>query len=345
MTAKVRKRGEEIRKFILANVEHHPRDIAALVAEEFGITRDAVNKHLQMLVQQNAITAEGTGRNKIYRVCSTLKWERKYPLVDNLQEDVVWDSDIKPLLTDLPDNVRRIWFYGFCKMFNDALDHSSGEEIAVTVLRSATDTFILIRDNGEGIFRKIKRAFSLLDERHAVIQLAKGKLTTDPDRHSGEGIFFRSRMFDDFVIISGDVFFSHEFSKLEDWIISTQTSVPGTAVAMRLDNNTARTAKQVFDSYVSGDDYTFSKTVVPVQLAQYGDDLLVSRSQAKRLLAGIDWFKIVIFDFRGVETISQAFADEVFRVFSKQHPEIELVSINENTEVAKMISRAKSTVI
>jgi len=44
--------------------------------------------------------------------------------------------------------------------------------------------------------------------------LAKGKLTTDPKRHSGEGIFFSSRMFDEFDILSGGVF-SHINSKIE----------------------------------------------------------------------------------------------------------------------------------
>jgi hypothetical protein len=54
-----------------------------------------------------------------------------------------------------------------------------------------------------------------------------------------------------------------------------------------------------------------------VRLAKYGNDQLISRSQAKRLLARIELFKIVLFDFSGVETIGQAFADEIFRVFAQ----------------------------
>ena len=98
----------------------------------------------------------------------------------------------------------------------------------------------------------------------------------------------------------------------------------------------------MFDNFSSGEDYAFTKTVVPVSLAQYGDETLVSRSQAKRLLAGVDKFKVVVFDFSGVESVGQAFADEVFRVFRKQHPEMEIVSINANKAVAQMISRAES---
>ena len=86
----------------------------------------------------------------------------------------------------------------------------------------------------------------------------------------------------------------------------------------------------------------FNKTVVPVKLAQYGDESLVSRSQAKRLLARVDRFQTVIMDFKDVETIGQSFADEIFRVFQRQHPEITLFAVNTSEEVAGMITRAKS---
>jgi hypothetical protein len=90
----------------------------------------------------------------------------------------------------------------------------------------------------------------------------------------------------------------------------------------------------------SGEDYGFTRTHIPVVLAQYGDENLVSRSQAKRLLARFDRFKEVFLDFTGVHTIGPAFADEIFRVFYRQHPEIRLVWVNANSEVEKMIRRA-----
>jgi hypothetical protein len=100
----------------------------------------------------------------------------------------------------------------------------------------------------------------------------------------------------------------------------------------------------VFDQYSSGpDDYRFNKTVVPVNLARYGNDQLISRSQAKRLLARVELFKVVIFDFKDVPTIGQAFADEIFRVFALKHPEIQLVPIHANSDVKRMIARTKPT--
>jgi hypothetical protein len=100
-------------------------------------------------------------------------------------------------------------------------------------------------------------------------------------------------MFDEFDILSGGVYFSHEFDKKEDWILQRSSPIGGTLVTMLLHNHTARTTKKVFDKFSWGDDYGFNTTVVPVKLMRYGDDNLVSRSQAKRLLARVDRFKVV----------------------------------------------------
>jgi hypothetical protein len=199
-----------------------------------------------------------------------------------------------------------------------------------------------VGDDGERIFNKIQRELNLNDERHAVLELAKGKLTTDPERHSGQGIFFTSRMFDEFMIISGNICFSHQFNQEENWILEASKPQSGTFVTLKLNNDTSRTSKKVFDNFSSGEDDEFTKTVVPVHLAQYGEEKLVSRSQAKRLLAGLDKFKVVVLHFSGVEAIGQAFADEVFRVFKIQHPEMELVSLYASKEVEQMIRRAQS---
>ena len=111
---------------------------------------------------------------------------------------------------------------------------------------------------------------------------------------------------------------------------------------MKINNHTSRTSKKVFDQYSGGDDYGFIKTVVPVELVRYGNDQLISRSQAKRLLARVELFKIVMFDFKEIDSIGQAFSDEIFRVFAAQHPTIELQVMHANPQVKRMIERAKA---
>ncbi|MEI7879184.1 MAG: DUF4325 domain-containing protein, partial [Planctomycetota bacterium] len=339
--SKVRVRGEQLRKFIVRHLESHPADIAKFAADHFAVTRQAIGKHLNKLVAEEAISKAGNTRGRVYALRPRVTWRKTYLLAGSLSEGTVWSTDIVPQLRPMPDNVLDIWHYGFTEMFNNAIDHSAGTTISVAMEKNAVGAQVAIYDDGVGIFRKIQAELSLADERHAILELAKGKLTTDPSRHSGEGIFFTSRVFDDFEILSGGVFYSHRFETKEDWILEREKPASdGTAVWMKLNNHTARTLRKIFDQFTTGDEYGFTKTIVPVKLAQYGDDKLVSRSQAKRLLARIDRFKTVILDFKGVESIGQSFADEIFRVFATGHPTIDLIPTHANEDVQRMISRA-----
>lgn len=340
--SKVRVGGEPVRRFLIDHIDAHPADIVKVASEKFDCSRQAVHKHLTRLVGEGAVLVSGKTRSKRYSLAPLLEWTNQYDLTRDLTEDAVWRGDVAPLLGDLPDNVRDIWHYGFTEMFNNVIDHSDARHVAVTVRKTAASSRIVIYDDGVGIFKKIQAALKLEDERHAVLELAKGKFTTDPANHSGEGIFFSSRMFDEFDILSGEVFFSHEFDKKEDWILQDNQPSGGTQVTMLLHNQTARTTRKIFDKFSTGEDYGFNTTVVPVKLMRYGDDNLVSRSQAKRLLTRIDRFKVVMLDFAGVASIGQAFADEVFRVFRLKHPEVELVPLHASSEVKRMISRAMS---
>lgn len=337
----VRARGEDVRKFILQNVEKHPGDIAKVASEHFSITRQAISKHLQRLVSEQAITESGKTRNRAYQLATLSQWLKQYKLGPELTEDRVWREDVQAVLGAMPDNVIAIWQHGFTEIFNNALDHADARTIAVRLKKTAVDTEMLIADDGVGIFRKIQKAHNLLDERHAVLELSKGKLTTDPKNHSGEGIFFTTRMFDEFCILSGGVYFGHKIGRTHDYALDTSNDpVDGTTVVMTLNNHTSRTVRKVFDTYAEPEDAGFTKTVVPVDLARYGNENLVSRSQAKRVLARVEKFKRVIFDFVDVPTIGQAFADEIFRVFAERYPGIELIPVKYNAEVKKMIDRA-----
>jgi len=337
---RVRARGEDIRRFILEHVEKHPNDIAKLASEHFKITRQAVNKHLRRLIFEKSLTETGETRKRAYKLAALVEWRKIYTISPELEEHVLWDQDISPVLQPLPEKVMDIWHYGSTEMLNNAKDHSGGTMILVRVSKTAVTTELMIADNGIGIFKKIQEAFNLPDQRYAILELAKGKLTTDPSRHTGEGVFFSSRMFDRFSIGADKAYYGHRIGDDSDWVMDWGNA--GTTVFMELSNHTARTPKKIFDQYASPDeDYGFSKTVVPVNLAQYGNDKLISRSQAKRVVSRLELFKTILFDFTGVPSIGQAFADEIFRVFANEHPTISLLSIHANSEVQRMIARVK----
>lgn len=327
-----------LRKRVLDLADQGGKNVAAVLVAEFGISRQAANVHLARMVEARELTADGATRSRIYRLAILEQAARTYPK-EGLSEDTVWREIAAPVVRTLPENVRDIWHYGMTEMVNNAIDHSGSLSVHAGIARNPLHTTGWVLDEGEGIFLKIKKALGLYDPRESILELAKGKLTTDPANHTGEGIFFSSKMFDAFDIRSGTLHFSHA-PDAPDFLFERPLGAPGTLVLMRIANNSARVAKEVFNSFAAPEEFTFDKTIVPVRLAQYEGEKLVSRSQAKRLTMRFERFRTVILDFAGVETIGQAFADEVFRVFQATHPDIAMLTQNTTPDVEGMIKRA-----
>lgn len=337
-------RSAEIDASLLAQVQSHPSDLVHVVAEALGLSRAAVATRARALISEGYLAKVGTTR-PTYRLGTSRRATFRYPL-HGLAEDRVWARDVAPLLRGLPANIVDISHHGLTEMVNNAIDHSEGKHLRVLLDRTGSQVAMLVADDGIGIFRKITRALELPDERLALLELSKGKLTTDPRRHSGEGVFFTSRMFDRFQIASGDLVFDHDDGAGDDLLFDIDIDMRhvrhGTTVLMEIGTDASRTSREIFDQYSSGpDDYTFAKTVVPVRRARVGDENLISRSQAKRLMQRVERFRTVVLDFEAVTSIGQAFADEVFRVFAHDHPEVTLVPTHAVPAVQQMIRRAE----
>jgi hypothetical protein len=320
-------------------IDESGANVATRLAEKMGVSRQSASAKLAQMKRDGLIASHGIGRGTKYTLEETHRSHNEY-LREGLSEDVVWREAVFPIVRDLPDNVRGIWHHGVTEMVNNAIDHSGSELVTVTVRRNALETYVTVRDYGEGIFLKIQRALNLYDTREAILELAKGKFTTDPANHSGEGIFFSSKMFDHFSIRSGALAFMHDCDE-PDILFEHERPHNGTMVLMQLDNDSARTTKEVFDRFALPEEFSFAKTIVPVRLAQHEGEKLVSRSQAKRLTRRFERFQTVILDFSAVEEIGQAFADEVFRVFKSAHPEISMIPIRMTDAVQAMIGRVE----
>jgi DNA-binding Lrp family transcriptional regulator len=330
-----------IRRRILELVDTDGRAVAGRLASEFRLSRQVAHTHLRALERDGSIAAEGNTRARTYRLTTSYLETKRYPTA-GLDEDIVWREVFAPAVADLPENVRHIWSYGVTEMVNNAIDHSGAPSVLVGVRRNALYTVGFVADQGVGIFLKIQKALGLYDPREAILELAKGKLTTDPKSHTGEGVFFTSKAFEHYDIRSGNLRFLHDPQLEDDFLIETPAGAPGTAVVMRLANDSPRVLKGVFDAFSDPEEYTFSKTVVPVRLAQYEGETLVSRSQAKRLTLRFERFRNVVLDFEGVAEIGQAFADELFRVFALAHIEVLLAPVNMAPAVKDMVDRARA---
>ena len=339
----------EIRKDLIKSIYHGSGRICVSdVAERYAISEAAVYKQISNLVKKNVITAEKVGKEKRYGLTDSETLDFEYNIA-SLNEDAVLRRDISPILDGASATVRSVFSYVFTEMLNNAIDHSGSEAVKVHAYRNAYAIGCFITDAGVGIFTKIQQAMQLEEKRFAVLELAKGKFTTDPNSHTGEGVFFSSKVSDRFYIFSEELAFIGDNCTddanpaLMEQLGSAQQQ--GTRVCFEIALDRVISYADIASKYTEApEDYGFSKTIVPVRLLEYREvnPIFVSRSQAKRLLARFERFRNIVLDFTDVEEIGQGFADEVFRVFISQHPGTDITYINASPAVEIMIRRTKS---
>jgi hypothetical protein len=254
----------------------------------------------------------------------------------NLSEDIVL-AEIKAdsgIFMDLPENVAAILDYSFTEILNNAIEHSRSDGIDVVMMRGAEEIRFQISDSGIGIFNNLMETRNLATELEAIQDLLKGKQTTIPEAHSGEGIFFTSKAADLLSIRSS--IRRLVFDNLRDDIfVRDSMPVRGTKVSFTIGIRSKRELGGIFARYTD-ESFEFSRTTVKVKLFREGVPY-VSRSQARRIISGLEKFSVIELDFESLETVGQGFADEIFRVWQSQHPDIRIIPRNAGETVLFMI--------
>ncbi len=330
-------RKNAIKMYLLEKISTGDNGITKTVSDTFNISRNTVNSYINELIEQGIIEKEQRDVYKLVKKAYRYLLKRNEGHLDS--DTYAYINCLEPHINDLADNILRIWDYSLSEMFNNVIDHSGAELLELIILRDYMSTSVFLKDNGVGIFDKIKNHFNLPSLDEAICELFKGKLTTDSLNHSGEGIFFTSKLMDRFYIISGNKIFTTD--KYEDEHIATikkETTV-GTLVFMSLSNFSNKKTYEVFDAYSNEDD-SFTKTKIPMK--NIFPDAPVSRSQAKRVCNRLDKFKEVVIDFDGLQWMGQGFAHQMFVVYKNQNPDIKLIPVNMNEAVTKMYNHVMS---
>ncbi len=347
-----RQRSSEIREDIKRQIFYSSGRIdAKQIAAKYNISVQSVYKHVKHLTDNKIIIRSKEGAKYKYRLMPIETIVKKYPIEslkgDNgmTKEDIVMDKDFKSHVTPyLSSQAYRNYYYIFTEILNNAIDHSEGTEVQITCSINDFSISTYIKDNGVGIFQKIQDSLGLSDKKHAFLELAKGKFTTDAQRHTGEGIFFSSKIADTFLISSDNIVFSSKDNTKRQYLYDFESQSNGTIVSFNIERNTNLVIAEVFQEYSEDPDADgFDKTIIPVYLLEYEESnpTYVSRSQAKRLLMRIENFSLVLLDFINVPSIGQGFADEIFRVFANEHPKCKIEYVNATKAVESMIRRVK----
>jgi hypothetical protein len=340
----VKNQAEEIRSYLLAKIPVHPKNIVAKAAKAFACSRTTVHRHLNRLLRDGKIIKSGTTRQATYFLKTEKNKKILVPLGPGIEEDKIWRENFLADFETLPKNIRDICEYGFLEMLNNAIDHSEGTGVVIKTKWAENTITIALRDDGIGVFRKIKNTLKLEDERESALHLSKGKFTTDPDNHTGEGVFFTSRAFDHFLITTGTMAYIRN-NQDHDWFLEAfgDPNMTGTTLMMTINLDSERNLQEVFAEFTEEDSAgipKFDKTQILVALSQLGDERYISRSQARRICLGLEKFKHVVLDFKDVSMVGQGFVDEVFRVFQSKQPKIKITYMNANDNVRFMIERS-----
>ena len=338
----------EIKPLILKKIKAQGEVKVADIVKATGFSRAYVNRFFQELRDEGKIILLGKANRARYLLAQKeLVVRAKRKILDfhcilenkNIAEDVVLDKMKKEtgIFFGLSQKIVQILNYAFTEMLNNAIEHSKSRVIEVSMKKEETMVHFDVVDKGMGIFNNIRKKKRLKNELEAIQDLIKGKQTTMPREHSGEGIFFTSKAGDMLIIQSSNkkLIFNNI---LNDIFIKNIKNLKGTKVTFTVGLKSKKDLEALFRQYC-GDSFKFSKTEVRVVLYKTDSDY-ISRSQARRILSGLEKFKTIILDFRNLNMIGQAFVDEVFRVWKNRHPHIDIQWKNANDNINFMIKRA-----
>lgn len=304
--------------------------------QALGVSRMTAYRRLRELVDRKLVVSKGRGPSASYELASA----RLRLATEGLDEHEVatrLDPALRALFPLSAPDAAAINF-GLTEMVNNAIDHSGGRHVVVEARRRGPWLELEITDDGAGVFATLRTKLGLESDRDALVQLEKGKVTTMPAGHSGEGIFFTSKIAHRFRLESGALAWVVDNERDDRGIELVKPARRGTRVLLAFKPGEIEPYEQVFARFTRGAEHRFAKTRVTVRLVDSGE-ALISRSEAKRIVAGLEKFEQVTLDFSGVSHVGQGFVDEVFRVFGAAHPTIEIEPIHMDAAVAFMVGR------
>lgn len=330
---------DHLTNWITAAASEHSLDLATHVEERTGASRRAVLAALKRLVDAGWLTRSGSSRRPVFAPGALRQVARSYTLY-GLQEDLPWQRDFAPHFA-LPKHVARMVQHGFTELLNNAADHSGGSSVTVSLRQTPTHVQLLVSDDGVGVFDKICSAFELEDPQHAMLELSKGRLTSAPDAHTGRGLFFSSQLADVFDIHANNTAYQKRAWESTGWRRGRALPRQGSSIYMAIALNTTRTLDGVMQAWsTQGDGIEFDRTVVQLRLLAGEGLALDSRAQARRVGMRLTTFRRAEIDFDGVTDVGHGFTDELFRVFARANPQIELVATNATPRVAALVQSA-----
>lgn len=320
----------------------HPLDLADALAARSGRSRAAAQRLLGRLVEAQWLERSGSRRRPLYRPGALRQVVRRYALA-GLEEDRPWAQDFAAALA-LPADVARMLRHALSELLNNAIEHSGGRTVTVSMRRSALQAQLLVADDGRGAFDTIRAACAIDDPAQAMFEIAKGRLTTRPAGHGGRGLYHTAALADVFDLHANGRGWRRIAAEADAdgcsarWQPVRTPSGAGTTVYVAVALDTARTLDQALRTGSrEGCRGWIDHARLPLRLLAE-DGVLESRALARRVGWRLEHCAAATLDYAGITDVGPAFADEIGRVLPQRLPGLQWQRVNATPAVAAQLA-------
>ena len=332
----------KIKQFILNNISIHQRDIIYTAINQFGISRQAVLKHMNALIDDNKVMAYGKTRDRRYKLKPQVNFNKTIPIDSKFNSYDFIQKNILLHLDSLSKNIYQICEYSIEALINNIVDHANASSLYTKLFLTYSDLHIIISDNGSGLFNNIKSKLNLNSIQLATLEIAKGEVTTDILRQSGDELNTVLSLFDQVRIDSSGLSLIYT-SKNKKWDIGYSKQIQGTRIHLQINPNSNKTCEHIFKNIFRHPNQIIC---IPLNLLNEPEkNSLNSRSQVKNIFWNITFLEEIHFDFNQIELIGPAFADELVRQSRAINGQVIIKWINCCKTIDMLMNRALDRIV
>jgi len=220
-----------IRNFILDNVSRDGDGVAARVVQAYGISRQAANRHLDLLVEEGLLDQHGNTRARHYRLRRTSALSREFRVTPVLNPDRVWDDHVAPVLESDREPSRDLCRGAFRELVRNAVAHARASWVTLDFASNARELEISVSDDGAGIFSTLASRFNVATPHDAAEEFARRARMRD-DGSPARRLMLLARNFDSFAIRSSGVEATYGADG-DLWLVRACDARPGSTISFR----------------------------------------------------------------------------------------------------------------
>ncbi|MCE2660532.1 MAG: ATP-binding protein [Rubrivivax sp.] len=317
----------------------HGDNLPAELARRLDIGPGQLSALLEQLTQQGWLVAHSQGQQTVYRPGALRQVALTYALA-GLEEDLPWRRDFAPSF-ELSRTQAQTLGQAVSELLNNAIDHSGGTQVSLSLRQTPHSLQLLVADDGIGLFQHLSETVAISDPALALLELSKGRLTSQPLHHCGHGLLLSARLADVCVVQANGQSWMTRQGDGGAWQSQLfKTTRNGTSVFLSIARDATRTPESVLSAW-RADDTDFSRTCVPLRLLvqDQASTMLHSRADARRVTHRLTTFALAELDFEGIEALGPAFTDELLRVWARSHPQVQLKYLHAAPQVLQALHR------